>query len=96
MADAGYSSKELFYLVKRQYGAEPIIKLNRGHKRLLLAKGAAENTVSWAALYSQRQAVERAFSRLKGQRSLNHIRVRRLRKVELHCYLALIAMQATA
>jgi hypothetical protein len=48
------------------------------------------------ALYSQRQAVERAFGRLKGQRSLNDVKVRRLRKVTLHCYLSLIAMQAAA
>ena len=43
----------------------------------------------------QRQAVERAFSRLKGQRSLNRITVRRRRKVTVHCYLSLIAMQAS-
>ena len=53
-----------------------------------------ENTVSWKALYGQRTAVERAFSRLKGQRSLNHITVRGKQKVTAHCYLALIAMQA--
>ena len=46
------------------------------------------------ALYKQRQAVERAFSQLKGQRSLNRITVRRRRKVTVHCYLSLIAMQA--
>lgn len=48
----------------------------------------------YKALYSQRQSVERAFSRLKGQRSLNHITTRGLRKVTLHCYLSLIAIQA--
>ena len=48
----------------------------------------------WKALFSHRPAVERAFSRLKGQRSLNHITVRRRRKVTVHCYLSLIAMQA--
>ena len=47
-------------------------------------------------LYKQREAVERSFSRLKGQRSLNNITVRRKQKVTLHCYLALIAMQASA
>jgi hypothetical protein len=39
--------------------------------------------------------VERSFSRLKGQRFLNHIAVRRLRQVTAHCYLSLIAMQAS-
>ena len=46
------------------------------------------------ALAKQRQAVERCFSRLKGQRSPNNITTRGLRKVTLHCYLSLIAMQA--
>ena len=36
----------------------------------------------------------RVFSHLKGQRSLNDITVRRLRKVRVHCYLSRIAMQA--
>ena len=93
MADAGYSSKDLFALIKRQYRAEPIIHVNRGHKRLMVRYGYWENTVSWKALYSQRQAVERCFSRLKGQRSLNNITVRGSTKVKAHCYLSLIALQ---
>ena len=96
MADAGYSSKELVSLVRRQYRAEPIIKANRSHKKAMLTHGVWENTVTWKTLYAQRQAVERAFSRLKGQRSLNHITTRGLRKVTVHCYLALIALQAQA
>lgn len=95
MADAGYSSKDFFYLVQEPYGAEPIIMVNRGHKKLVERFGIWEKTATWKALYSQRQAVERAFSRLKGQRSLNHITTRGLMKVTLHCYLALIAMQAS-
>ena len=51
-------------------------------------------TPEWKALLKQRTAVERVFSRLKGQRSLNHITVRGWRKVTVHCYLSLIAMQA--
>ncbi|MDA0988781.1 MAG: transposase [Chloroflexi bacterium] len=59
-------------------------------------RGIQSSMPSWKALYSQRQAVERAFSRLKGQRSLNHIRVRGIRKVTVHCYLSLMALQALA
>lgn len=40
--------------------------------------------------------VPSGFSRLKLQRSLDHIKVRGLRKVTIHCYLSLIAMQAVA
>ena len=73
-----------------------MIEINKSHKRLLKQMEGWYGSPEWKALYSQRQAVERAFSRLKGQRSLNHITVRRRRKVTVHCYLSLIAMQAGA
>ena len=94
MADKGYSGRPLERLVRLQYHAHPIINISGAHKRLLKRKEKEMKTVEWRALYNQRQAVERAFSRLKGQHSLNDIRVRRLRKVTLHCYLSLIALQA--
>ena len=94
MADAGYSGKDLFELIKRQYWAKPIIQVNKTHKRLLAKRGDTPWTPEWTALYKQRQAVERVNSRLKGQRSLNRITVRRKMKVTTHCYLSLIAMQA--
>ena len=93
MADSGYSSKGLSDLIRRQYRAKPIIMPNKQHKRNV---ERTDITPEWKALYSQRQSVERAFSRLKGQRSLNRITTRGRMKVTLHCYLALIAMQATA
>ena len=91
IADKGYSSEALRWLIRRQYRAEPVIDPNRGHKK---AMARTIKSVGWRAIYRQRQAVERAFSRLKGQRSLDSIRVRRLRKVSAHCYLSLIVMQA--
>lgn len=94
MADAAYSSSSFLSLVKRQYRATPVVKLNAGHKRLLAQYGV-QNTLEGKTLLRQRQSVERVFSRLKGQRSLNHITVRRVRKVTAHCYLALIAMQSS-
>jgi hypothetical protein len=95
MADKGYSGRPLMHLISRQYGAQPIIDLNPGHKKLVSSFGSALSTTEWKALYAQRPAVERVFSRLKGQRSLNRITTRRLRKVTVHCYLALIATQAS-
>ena len=95
LADAGYSSAALDHLVKRQYAATPVIDLNPRHKRLLERAGEWYWSPEWKALYKQRQAVERAFSRLKGQRALNRITVRGRRKVTVHCYLSLIAMQAS-
>lgn len=96
LADKGYSSRALFNLVRSQYQAVPIIQINKTHKKLLAEMGAEQKLPEWKALYSQRGAVERVNSRLKGQRSLNHITVRRLRKVTAHCYLSLIAMQSHA
>ena len=95
LADAGYSSMALHRLIKWQYWAKPVIDLHPQHKRLRQRSGDFYQSVEWKAVYKQRQAVERAFSRLKGQRSLNHITVRRRRKVTVHCYLSLIAMQAS-
>ena len=96
MADKGYSGRPLYGHVRKQYGAEPIIQVNPGHRKLMAQIGMWEKTETWKTLYKQRQSVERAFSRLKGQRSLNNITVRRRMKVTLHCYLALIVMQALA
>lgn len=93
MADKGYSGKELFALIRRQYKAEPVIQVNRSHTKLMERFGVWEGTVTWKALYAQRTAVERVFSRLKGQRALNHIRHRGRSKIQVHCYLALIALQ---
>jgi len=56
--------------------------------------GEFMGSVQFKALFSQRQAVERVNSRLKGQRSLNHITVRGLRKITVHCYLSLLVLQA--
>ncbi len=95
MADAGYSGKKLFNLIRRQYHSEPIIRLNASHRKLAEKYGEAQELPEWKALYSQRQAVERCFSRLKGLRSLNHITLQGKAKVTAHIYVALIAMQAT-
>ena len=94
MADRQYSGKELFRLIRRQYRSEPVIMLNASHKKLIARYGETQKLPEWKALYSQRQAVERCFSRLKGLRSLNHITLQGRAKVTLHCYLSLIAMQA--
>lgn len=95
MADKGYSGMPLIRLIRRQYRAEPVIQVNRSHKKLMERFGVWEDTTTWKALYGQRTAVERVFSRLKGQRSLNHIRVRGRMKVTVHCYLSLIALQCS-
>ena len=96
MADAGYCGRKFFALVKRQYRAIPIVQIPPSYKRLRQELGAAVNSAEYKALLKQRQAVERCFSRLKGQRALNKIRVRGRWRVTVHCYLSLIALQAVS
>jgi transposase len=91
ICDAGYSSTKLRRLIKRQYHAEPIIKVNPAHKKALFPE-----TEEWKAIYNRRSSIERLFSRLKGHRRLNNITVRRIRKVTVHCFLSLIVVQAQA
>jgi transposase len=91
IADAGYSSAKLRRLIRRQYRAEPIIKVSRAHKKAMFVE-----TDEWKALYNRRTSIERIFGRLKCYRRLNNVTVRRKSKVTVHCYLSLIVVQAQA
>lgn len=91
IADAGYSSDKFRRLIKRQYRGEPIIKVNRAHKKAMFVE-----TEEWKAIYNRRTAIERFNSRLKCYRRLNNVTVRRKHKVTVHCFLSLIVVQAQA
>lgn len=91
VADAGYSSDKLRYLIRRQYRAEPIIKVNPSHKKALFPE-----TEEWKDIYDRRTSVERIFARLKGHRRLGDITVRRIRKVTVHSLIPVIVTQAMA
>jgi transposase len=93
ICDAGYSSKKLRQVIKRQYRAKPIIKVNPSHKK---AKALLPETEEWKEIYNRRSSIERLNSRLKGYRRLNNITVRRIRKVTVHCFISLITVQAQA
>ncbi|MFC2058078.1 transposase [Chloroflexota bacterium] len=93
IADSGYSSEKLRQLIRWQYHATPIVKVNPAHKRAI--KNHPE-TPEWQLIYNRRTSVERVFSRLKGHRKLNYVRVRGIHKVTVHCLLSLIVMQAKA
>lgn len=96
MADAGYAGRKFMRHVKRQYRAIPIVNIPRHLKKFRATYGEILDKPEGMALSKQRQSVERVFSRLKGQRSLNSITTRGLEKVTLHCYLSLIAMQVAS
>ena len=83
IADKGYSSKKLRYLIRGQYWSHPIIAVHPTHAKAR-AKEHPEAS-EFKALLKQRQAVERVFARLKGQRALNKITVRGKMKVQAHC-----------
>lgn len=91
IADKGYSSNKFRHLIKRQYRAEPIIKVPKHHKKALFVE-----TKEWQALYNRRTAIERLNARLKCYRRLNNVTVRRIHKVTVHCFLSLIVVQAQA
>lgn len=93
IADAGYSSEALRHLIRRQYSAEPIIKVNPAHKKAL---AAYPESPEWALIYNRRTACERVNARLKGHRKLNYVRVRGIEKVTAHCLLSVIVFQAQA
>ena len=94
MSEAGYSARNLFRLIKRQYGTVPVIQIPRRQHNMRARYRDILDTPEGKALTKQRQAVERAFSRLKGQRSLNNVTTRGLRKVTLNYYLSILAVQA--
>ena len=96
IADKGYASRAMFHLVRRQYNTDPVIDIPVNSKKLLAQEGVQMSLPGYKALKAQRQTVERTFSRLKCQRSLNAITTQGWRKVTLHCYLSLIALQAVA
>ena len=93
ICDSGYSSEPFRRLIRRQYRAQPIIKVNRAHKRATIAY---PETPEWQLIYNRRTSVERVLGRLKGHRKLNSIRVRGIQKVTVHCLLSVIVMQAQA
>ena len=69
------------------------IKISDDYRRFCqIARGSRK----WNVLYSMRGSVERVFGRLKGFRALDCVTLRGLDKVELHCLLSVIVMQAMA
>jgi len=69
------------------------IKISDDYRRFCqVARGSR----AWNMLYSLRGSVERVFGRLKGFRALDCVTLRGLDKVELHCLLSVIVMQAMA
>jgi len=91
MGNAGYSSKKFREVITKHYHSQPIIKASKHHKKALKLQ-----RVDFDLIYNRRTVVERCFSRLKEHRSLNYVRVQRIQKVTVHCFLSVIILQAQA
>ncbi len=92
--DAGYSSWQVWGQIRRRYCSKPVIKPHPRHH--LLRETMHRAVPNWEEIYDRRGAVERLFGRLKLHRRLNNITVRGLRRVEAHCYVPMIVMNAMA
>ncbi len=91
ICDAAYTSEELRRAIKRQWSAQAIIKAPKTHKKRI-----GEETPEWQLIFNRRTAVERVFSRMKTQRRLNNITVRRRKRVTVHSLIPVIVTQAMA
>ena len=95
-ADADYDADANYKLAK-VIGASPVIKAKSLRKNFGVDDPRLPRTSQrWREVYSDRQAVERCFSRLKGHRTLNDHCRRGLAKVGLHIAMSLLALQASA
>lgn len=90
ICDAAYSSRVLRKACRKQFHAEPIIKARKTDRWI------TDETPEWQLIFDRRPAVERIFSRMKTQRRLNHVTVRRRRKVSVHSLIPVIVTQAVA
>jgi transposase len=101
IADKGYDSKRNNLLCIKHH-AIPIIALNPRRSKDKRSRRAdyilpvKRNSAEWDRYYSMRVSVERMFARLKEELGLNHLKLRRLERVEVHFAICLIAMTAIA
>lgn len=70
--------------------------INPGHDYRRFGYHISRTSPEWQELYNKRTAVERVFSRLKDKRRLNSHCFRGFGKINLHCALSILVMQAMA
>jgi len=100
IADAGYDSKRNILLTIKHH-AVPIIKLNprrskEKRRRADYILPVRRDSDEWNRLYNKRASAERIFSRLRVELGLDHLKLRSLRRVEVHFAICLITMTAIA
>ncbi len=70
--------------------------VNPGHDYRRFGYHVPRTSPQWQELYNKRTAIERVFSRLKDKRRLNSHCFRGFSKINLHCTLSILVMQAMA
>ncbi len=104
-ADRGYDSQANCRAVIEDFEAAPIIAMramrpgarNRRPNTSHRVRGVIPRwSAAWSSLYKKRTAVERCFGRLKQSRRLERHCYRGLAKIETHCLLSVLTMQAKA
>lgn len=70
--------------------------IHPGHDYRRFGYHIARTSPEWQKLYNKRTAIERVFSRLKDERHLNSHCFRGFKKINLHCTLSVLVMQAMA
>lgn len=104
-ADKGYDAIVNYRCAVEVHGVVPIMPMRAmragAKKRRPGTKHRTEGPIPrdsdrWRALYGQRTSVERLFGRLKETRRLERHCYRGIEKVELHCLLSVLTLQAKA
>jgi transposase len=104
IADKGYDSKQNNLLCIKHHSI-PIIAYNRPRSKDRQGRRAdyilpvKRNSAEWNRYYRMRVSIERMFARLKQELGLEHLKLRRLERVEVHfaiCLIAMIAIASTA
>jgi len=101
IADAGYDSKRNILLTIKHH-AIPIIKLNprrskeKRKRRADYLLPVRRDSEEWNRYYNMRTSAERVFARLRVELGLDHLKLRRLTRVEVHFATCLITMTAIA
>lgn len=104
-ADKGYDSLGVYRGVIEDHGAVPIIPMRGIHPGAKKRRSGTElrtecaiprESREWKRLYAMRTGIERLFGRAKETRRLERHCYRGIEKVETHCLLSVLTLQAKA
>ncbi|MCH7594736.1 MAG: transposase [Chloroflexi bacterium] len=104
-ADRGYDALQNYRGIVEDFGAVPIIPMRAMRADAKKRRPGSEyrtecaiprDSKEWKRLYAMRTGIERLFGRAKETRRLERHCYRGIEKVELHCLLSVLTLQAKA